>query len=165
VTERDFDAVAEITNHYIRTTAIHFKYDPVNPEELREIWLKGRAVYPYLVLEDTDGVVVGYAKAGRWRERAAYDRTAEVGIYLRHDRHGRGWGTALYRRLIDACRGGDGRPAMRSLIGGIALPNPASIRLHERCGFVHVGTFREVGRKFGMWHDVAFYQRMLEDAG
>ena len=162
VTEADFDAVAEITNHYIRTTAIHFKYDPVAPGELREIWLKGCAVYPYLVLEDDGGAVIGYAKAGKWRERAAYDRTAEVGIYLRHDRHGKGWGTTLYAKLIEACRGGDGRPAMRSLIGGIALPNPASIRLHEACGFVHVGTFREAGWKFEKWHDVAFYQLMLE---
>lgn len=156
-TEADFDAIAEITNHYIRTTPIHFGYQPVTGTELRESWQKNRDVYPFLTLVGADGTIVGYAKAGRWRERAAYDRTAEVGIYLHPTHHGRGWGKRLYMELVAACRG----VGMHTLVGGIALPNPASVRLHEACGFTLAGTFREVGWKFEAWHDVAFYQLML----
>jgi phosphinothricin acetyltransferase len=153
----DFEVVAAITNHYIASTAIHFGYEPVKAEELRLAWEKGRGLYPFLLLTDEAGGVIGYAKAGKWRERAAYDRTAEVGIYLRHDLIGRGMGGPLYAAMIEACRAA----GLHSLIGGIALPNDGSVRLHERLGFVHTGTVREAGWKFGKWHDVGFWQLML----
>jgi L-amino acid N-acyltransferase YncA len=154
--ESDFDAVADITNHYIVHTPIHFSYEPVSPDELRDAWRTGVGRYPFVVLEQ-DARVVGYAKAAMWRTRTAYDRTAEVGIYLHPALTGRGMGKPLYAALIAACR----TAGMHSLVGGIALPNPPSVRLHESLGFVHVGTYREVGWKFEQWHDVTFYQLML----
>jgi phosphinothricin acetyltransferase len=156
-TDADFDAIAGITNHYIRHTPIHFGYDPVTGAELAAPWRNGRALYPYLVMTNDPGQVIGYAKAGKWRERAAYDRTAEVGIYLLPGWEGRGLGRTLYAALIEACR----TRGLHSLIGGIALPNEASVRLHLGLGFVHVGTVREAGWKFEKWHGVAFYQLML----
>lgn len=155
--EDDFEPIAEITNHYIRTTTIHFGLEDVRADDLRDSWRHGLAKFPFLVLEDEAGNVIGYAKAGKWRERAAYDRTAEIGVYLRPDQHGRGLGKQLYLALIERCR----EKRLHTLVGGIALPNEASIRLHEACGFTLTGTFRQVGWKFDQWHDVAFYQLML----
>ena len=154
--ESDFGDVAEITNHYIMHTPIHFGYEPVVAEELREAWRAGITRYPYLILE-VDGAIAGYAKSGSWRTRKAYERTSEVGIYLRPTFTGRGLGKPLYAALIQACRA----EGHHSLIGGVAVPNAASVRLHESLGFVHVGTFREAGWKFEQWHDAAFYQLML----
>lgn len=156
-TAADFDAIAAITNHYILTTPIHFAYDPVPAADLRAAWESNRATHPYLVLEDGASDVIGYARAYQWRTRSAYDRTAEVSIYLRHDLLGRGHGKPLYIALINACRA----RGFHSLIGGIALPNDPSIRLHESLGFTHTGTVREAGRKFERWHDVGFWQLLL----
>ena len=156
-TASDFPAIAAITNHYILTTPIHFAYDPVSPADLRALWESYRNTHPYLVLTEGAGEVIGYAKAAPWRERTAYDRTAEIGIYIRHDLLSRGHGKPLYRALIDACRA----KGFHSLLGGIALPNPGSIRLHESLGFTHTGTVREAGWKYEKWHDVGFWQLLL----
>jgi len=153
----DFATIAAITNHYIETTAIHFGYQAVSADELRATWRAAAGRYPWLVAEDGEGRVVAYAKAGEWRARDAYRWTPEVGIYVEAGRRGGGIGVALYRELLAALAAA----GFHSVIGGITLPNPASIALHERCGFVHVGTVREAGFKRDAWHDVAFYQRML----
>ncbi len=153
----DFDAIADITNHYILHTPIHFGYEAQSGAELRAGWEKARHTHPFLVLLDDAQSIIGYAKAYRWRERAAYDRIAESGIYLRNGLQGRGLGKPLYAALIHACRD----KGMHSLIGGIALPNPASIRLHESLGFVPTGVVRQAGWKFNAWHDVGFWQLML----
>jgi phosphinothricin acetyltransferase len=153
----DFDAVADITAHYILHTAIHWGSEPVPAAELRASWQKGLGRYPYLVLVNPAGTVDAYAKAGPWRDRAAYDRTAEVGIYLRDGLQGRGLGKRLYAALIDRCR----TAGFHALVGGVALPNPASARLHEGLGFRLVGVFHQVGWKFDRWHDCAFYERLL----
>jgi phosphinothricin acetyltransferase len=158
----DFAAIAAMTNHYI-TTAIHFAYQPVSPDDLRAQWQRGAGRHPWLVAveEDgeVDGEVIGYAKAGEWRSRDAYRWTAEVGIYIAAARRGAGVGRALYTALLDLLVAA----GFRSAIGGITLPNPASIALHRALGFEHVGTVRDAGYKLGAWHDVAFYQRRLAD--
>jgi phosphinothricin acetyltransferase len=99
--------------------------------------------------------VVGYAKSGTFRPRPAYDTTVETSIYLQ--RRGVGIGTALYSALFERL---DGGPA-HLCVANISLPNDASLRLHERFGFLESGTLHEVGRKFGEWHDVVCYQRPL----
>jgi phosphinothricin acetyltransferase len=153
----DFDAICEITNHYIRETTIHWGYAPVTADELRNSWLAKSERYPYLVGIDAGGGILGYAKAGPWRDRAAYARTAETGIYLRPESQGHGLGRLLYAALIAECRAA----GFHTLVAGIALPNEASVRLHANFGFVHIGTFRQVGWKFDAWHDAAFYQLFL----
>lgn len=157
-TADDFGALAAITNHYIRTTAIHFGYDDVTADELRDLWRQHGELYPWIVAT-IDDTVVGYAKAGTYRARAAYRFTVETGIYLRADHCGKGFGLPLYRRLLDVLRA----QGFHSAIGGIALPNEASVRLHERLGFLACGIVRAAGRKFEAWHDVGFWQLALRE--
>jgi phosphinothricin acetyltransferase len=150
----DFDAIAAITNHYIATTTIHFAYEPVPVESFRAMWSKSNDRHPWFVTEQ-DGAVVGYAKAGTWRERAAYDWTTEIGLYIDHRVRGRGLGKALYGTLLDELA----RRGFRSAIAGITLPNEPSIRLHHAFGFISVGIVRDAGYKHGAWCDVEFFQK------
>ncbi len=152
----DFVRIAAITNHYIETTSIHFAHEPVSVDQLTATWAQGRERYPWVVADEA-GQVIGYAKAGVWRDRAAYQWTTEIGLYVDAAHHRRGLGRALYTELLDrlAARG------FRSAIAGITLPNDPSIAMHEAFGFVSVGTVREAGYKHGAWHDVAFFQKRL----
>lgn len=154
----DFDSIAVLTNHFILGTPIHFGYEPVTATELRDAWQRHADRFPFLVAE-FDGAFAGYAKAGTWRERTAYSWIVETGIYVRPDFQGRGVGRGLYRALLDTLRA----QGFHAAIGGITLPNPASVRLHEATGFVHVGTVRRAGWKFNAWHDVGFWQVLLRD--
>jgi len=159
VEDPDFAAIAALTNVYINTTVVHFGYEPVKADELRDAWRAKRTLYPYLVAVDDHGDFLGYAKAGPWRERAAYQWSVETGIYVVERAHGCGVGRTLYAALIDACR----ERGFHSAIGGITMPNDASVRLHEALGFQQIATFRQAGWKFGAWHDVAFFQLTLRD--
>jgi L-amino acid N-acyltransferase YncA len=129
----------------------------VTADELDAAW-RHHARYPWLVAE-ISGTPIGYAKAGTWRERAAYQWTTEVGLYLDPELRGRGVGTQLYAELLAELV----RRGFRSAIAGIALPNPPSIALHRRAGFVSVGIVREAGYKHDRWHDVEFWQKRLAD--
>lgn len=157
VTPEDFEAVAALLNPVIRDTAIHFGTVPVTAVELREEWQASAARYPYLVAE-IDGVFAGFAKASAWRTRAAYAWTAETGIYVDPAFHRRGIGRILYRALFDACR----ERGLAMLVAGIALPNDASVALHEAVGFRPVGVFHRCGLKFGRYHDVGFWELALD---
>lgn len=150
---RDAAAVAEIYNRYVRDTVVTFEEEPVTEGEMRSRIEAVSAGYDWLLLEDA-GRLLGYAYACPFRPRAAYRFSAESTIYLRHGLEGRGYGTALYRELVDRtlARG------VHALIGSIALPNEASTRLHEKLGFVQVGHLRGVGRKFERWIDVGYWQ-------
>jgi len=153
----DFDTIAAITNHYITASAIHFAYDPVTAADLAASW-RAHPRHPYLVLDDSD--ILGYAKAGVWRERAAYQWTCEVGLYIADGARGRGLGKQLYAALLDRCA----HAGFRSAIAGITLPNDASVALHAHFGFESVGVVRDAGYKLGRWHDVAFFQKRLATA-
>jgi L-amino acid N-acyltransferase YncA len=116
-----------------------------------------RAGHFLLVAVDDAGAVLGYAKSGRFRDRAAYDTTCETSIYVDRPARGRGVGRALYERLIELL---DASP-LRLAVGGMTEPNPASGALHEALGFTRVGTFEGVGFKFGQAWSVTWYQRPL----
>jgi phosphinothricin acetyltransferase len=152
----DFDAITSITNYYIDTSTIHFAHDPVSRASFHELWLAARERFPWLVAEDA-GAVLGYAKAGTWRARAAYDWTAEIGLYVHHGASRRGLGRALYSELLAELA----RRGFRSAIAGIALPNDPSIALHRAFGFESVGTVRDAGWKHGRWCDLEFWQKRL----
>jgi len=156
--DEDFPAIASITNHYITTTAIHFAYEPLAPEDLRAMWAKGRDRYPWLVAEKSG--VLGYAKAGTWRDRAAYSWTAEIGLYVAPEARRAGVGRALYGALLDELT----RRGFRSVIAGITLPNDPSLAFHRAFGFTSVGAVREAGWKLGEWHAVEFWQKQLSTA-
>lgn len=154
--ESDFDAVAELVNHYIRETAIHFATVPVTAAELREAWWSHREGYPFLVAE-LEGVFGGFSKAGAFRERAAYAWTTETSVYVARGMERKGLGRALYERLFAILRG----QGFETAIGGIALPNEASVVLHETMGFVKVAHVARAGWKFGRFHNLGFWQKDL----
>jgi len=155
-TDSDFATITAITNPIIATTAIHFGYEPLADDDLVTLWRSQRAQFPWLTMEQ-DGAVLGYAKAGTWRPRAAYQWTCETTIYMAEAARGQGLGRALYTALLAACKA----RGFRSAIGAITLPNPASVALHEALGFVAVGVVKDAGKKLDRWHDVGFWQRML----
>lgn len=150
----DFPAIAAITNHYIATTSIHFAYDPISVGDFHAAWVGYRDRFPWLVA-DEDGQVVGYAKAGTWRDRAAYQFTAETGLYIADAARGRGIGRALYVALLDELA----RRGFRSAVAGITLPNDASVALHLALGFEAAGVVHDAGFKHGAWHAVSFWQK------
>lgn len=155
--ESDFDAVAALVNHYIQETAIHFGTEPVTPAELREPWWSHREVYPFLVAE-VEGAFGGFSKAGAFRERAAYAWTAETTVYVARGMERKGVGKALYQRLFAILR----EQGFETAIGGIALPNEASVLLHESMGFIKVAHVARAGWKLGRFHDLGFWQKDLD---
>ncbi|NEX63334.1 GNAT family N-acetyltransferase [Noviherbaspirillum galbum] len=108
-------------------------------------------------LAEHEGDVVGYAYATKWRERSAYRFSVESTVYLRHGEGGKGLAGPLYEALIDQLRGA----GVHAVIGGIAQPNEASVRLHEKLGFERVAMFKEVGKKFDRWLDVGYWELLL----
>ncbi len=155
---RDLPGIVAIINHYIERTAITFDVVPYTVETRRP-WFDQFAAtgrYRLLVAEDVQsGRPLGWACSGPFRAKAAYETTAETGIYLAPDGVGAGLGTRLYEGLFEALRGED----LNRLVAGVTLPNERSVRLHERVGFERVGVFTGNGRKFGAYHDVAWFER------
>jgi L-amino acid N-acyltransferase YncA len=156
VTAGDAAAVCELYNYYVANTVITFETEAVAHAEMARRIDEITVSYPWLVAEDEHGVA-GYAYATRWRARAAYDKTAESTIYLRNGAAGSGIAKPLYDALIDALR----QRGFHAMVGCITVPNPPSIAFHEKCGFVKVAHFPEVGNKFGNWVDVGFWQLTL----
>jgi L-amino acid N-acyltransferase YncA len=155
-TSDDAAAICAIYNHYVLKTPVTFEEEEISVSAMTERIREITASFPWLVFERA-GAVIGYAYAGRWKVRSAFRHTVETTVYLQKDCGGGGFGSQLYRRLID-----DLKPLkMHSLIGGIALPNPASVALHEKFGFRKVGHFNQVGWKFGQWIDVGYWELIL----
>ena len=153
----DAAQIAAIYNHYIAATCITFETEPVTVEDMAQRLRETLDLpLPWLVAEE-GGRISGYAYASKWKGRCAYRYSVEATIYLDPDRTGKGLGGELYTALIDAIKAA----SMRSIIGGIALPNDASIRLHERLGFKKVGHFEKVGFKHDQWVDVGYWQLQL----
>jgi phosphinothricin acetyltransferase len=154
----DAEAVATIYNHYVTQTVVTFEEEVVSPSEIsRRIGEVHADSLPWLVAERRDGLVVGYAYATRWRPRRGYRFSAEVTVYVHPDHGARGIGSALYSQLLSEVRD----RGIHAAIGGIALPNDASIRLHEKFDFKKVAHFEAVGFKFNRWIDVGYWQRVL----
>ncbi len=139
----DAPRIAGIYNQHVRETVVTFEEQPVADEEMAQRIAETTTAYPWLMSE-IDGSIAGYACASSWKRRSAYRFAAESTIYMASQFAGRGLGTELYRALIAEMR----LRGLHCAIGGIALPNSASIALHEKLGFKHIGQFREVGWKF-----------------
>lgn len=159
--DRDADAVAAIYRPAVETSIASF--EEVAPSAV-EMAARIRAVLawtPWLVMEDHESVI-GYAYAGRHRERSGYRWSVDISVYVAADQHGRGIGRALYDALLSLLR----RQRFVNAYAGIALPNPASVALHEAIGMRRVALYERVGWKFGAWHDVAWYaMRLAEPVG
>jgi phosphinothricin acetyltransferase len=157
-TEADIPAIAAIYAAEVRGFVNTYEYDvPDEAEMLKRMRGVLAGGFPYLAAE-CDGEVVGYAYASSFRTRIAYRWTVENSVYVAHGQQGKGNGSALLQRLIDECEA-RGYRQMVAVIGEAA--NAPSIRLHQRFGFAHIGTFPGIGRKHGRWLDTVFMQRAL----
>ncbi len=153
----DAARIAGIYNHYILHSTATFQEQPISTEDIAaRITEIEAAGLPWLVA-DTDDGIVGYAYASKWKGRCAYRYAVETTVYIAPEMQGQGIGTRLYRELLDRLR----KCSLHAAMGGIALPNAASISLHERAGFEKVAHFREVGYKFDRWIDVGYWEIIL----
>jgi L-amino acid N-acyltransferase YncA len=148
--------IAEIYAPAVTGTVISFEMEPPGAAEMARRVTDALVVYPWLVAE-RGGEVVGYARGGQYKERAAYQWSVETSVYIRATAHRTGVGRALYGVLFDLL-------AMQGFFmayAGVTLPNPGSVGLHESLGYTPVGVYRAAGYKFGAWHDVGWWQRQL----
>ncbi|MFD9979281.1 GNAT family N-acetyltransferase [Streptomyces massasporeus] len=158
--EDDLEALTALYNYYVRETAITFDTAIFTPEERRPWLLSHPEDGPHRLMVATTAnpqEILGYATSSPFRTKPAYATSVETTVYVAPEAGRRGVGTLLYTALFEALSGED----LHRAYAGIALPNEASAQLHERLGFRHVGTYREVGRKFGRYWDVAWYEKPL----
>jgi len=152
----DLPALVEIHNHYVLNTHITFDVEPFTVASRRAWFDEHNDGKRYrIIVADADGVILGSASSGRHRPRAAYDTTVETSIACRPDVVGRGLGTRLYEALFAELA----REDIHRLVAGVAQPNDASNALHRKFGFKELGRYSEVGRKFGKYWDVLWFER------
>lgn len=157
-TPGDAAAIAAIYAPYCDSTVISFEEAAPGSEEMaRRISTLG-ATRPWIVLEGSEGLVIGYAYASAHNERAAYRWSVSTAIYVDRGHHRRGAGRALYTTLFALLHS----LGYRQATAGITLPNPASVALHAAFGFSPVGVYRRIGYKMGDWHDVGWYQAEIQ---
>jgi len=154
----DAAAIAAVYAPYVSETAISFEITPPDAEEMSRRMTACMAVYPWLVAED-NGRIAGYAYAGRFSGRAAYNWAVEVTVYLHPDYHRKHVGRHLYQTLFGLL----GLQGVHGLFAGITLPNDASVGFHRALGMREIGIYREVGFKFGEWRDVQWMGKTLSD--
>lgn len=157
----DEHGIREIYNHYISNTVVTFEEEPLSTQQMRERIESYLQHNPWFVCEDKQGQVLGYSYASAFHQRAAYRHTVEVTVYVHKDHARKGIGKALYEPLLAhlAAHG------CHAALAAIALPNESSVGLHEDCGFTPVGRFSEVGRKFGQWIDIGYWQKLFTPSG
>jgi L-amino acid N-acyltransferase YncA len=150
-------SISEIYNYYVANSVISFEEEAVSESEMQHrISEVNSSSLPWLVA-DNNSEILGYAYATRWKARAAYRYSVEITIYLHNKFTGKGLGSKLYASLFEALQD----VGVNVVIGGVALPNPASVALHEKFGLEKVAHFKKVGFKFGKWVDVAYWQKEL----
>jgi phosphinothricin acetyltransferase len=150
----DAAAITEIYNHYILTAVATFELETIDAVDMqRRINDAVDKGLPFLVGEHNNSVA-GYAYGRPFRPRPGYRHAVEISVYVHPERHGQGIARALYGELIPRLFDNE----VHTLIATIALPNDASVRLHEKFGFTKIGQFQEVGRKFDRWVDVGYWQ-------
>lgn len=153
---RDAPAICAIYNPYVAQATVTFEEVAVSTRQMKRRIVEVTRRFPWIVCEH-NGAVLGYAYATVWKPRSAYRHSVETTIYLDRNLTGRGIGTELYRTLLARLSEYD----VHCIVGGIALPNAASVALHEKLGFVKVAQFHQIGLKFGQWIDVGYWQLTL----
>lgn len=154
----DAARIAEIYNYYVINTAVTFEETPVDKDEIKSRITEAQtSSLPYIIHESVDSGLIGYAYASKWKGRCAYRYSLEISVYLEHGKSGMGAGSSLYSELLGRLTD----LGYHVVIGGITLPNPASVALHEKFGMAKVAHFNEVGFKFGKWIDVGYWQGVL----
>ncbi|NLW45180.1 MAG: N-acetyltransferase [Syntrophomonadaceae bacterium] len=153
----DLPSILKIYNYAVKNLAATFDIEEKTLEERLEWFNQHRGKYPLIVAE-LDGRVVGYCCLSSFRDKAAYSRSAELSIYIDPEHWSQGIGSELMREILRRAK----KLEYHTIIAGITADNEASIRLHRKFGFELAGCFKEVGFKFDRWHDVHFYQLVIE---
>lgn len=154
---KDAKQIVEIYNHYVLNSIITFDELPFSEQDFIERIKTISSQYPFIVFEENHQIL-GYAYANMFRQKPAYNKTVETTIYLKHNMQGRHIGTQLYTELLKKLKDQN----YHAIIGGLTLPNDASVRLHEKFGFKQVAHFKEVGFKFNTWLDVGFWELIMD---
>ncbi len=149
----DAESICNIYNYYIQNTVITFEEESVSILEMEKRITAITSNLPWYVYEENEKII-GYAYAGKWKERSAYKHSVELSVYVHNEHQGKGIGKRLYEVLITELKS----MKMHVIIGGMSLPNEKSQKLHESFGFEKVAQFHEVGYKFGKWIDVGYWQ-------
>jgi L-amino acid N-acyltransferase YncA len=153
---KDAKQIVDIYNYYVLNSIVTFDEIPFSEQDFKERIETISSKYPFIVFEE-DNHILGYAYANMFRQKPAYKNTVETTIYLRHDVQGRQIGSKLYIELLKTLKDQN----YHAIIGGLTLPNEASVKLHEKLGFKQVAHFKEVGFKFDKWLDVGFWELIL----
>ena len=156
--EDDLAAINDIYNHYVRETHVTFDLEPVSLEARHDWFGHYSQDGPHRVFVAVDEHrVAGFATSSEFKSRPGYSTSVETSVYVVPDAVGKGIGGRLYEKVFHALEGED----LHRAYAGIALPNPASVALHEKFGFKRLGVFTEPGRKFGRYWDVAWFEKAL----
>ncbi|MFI0430116.1 GNAT family N-acetyltransferase [Mariniflexile sp. HMF6888] len=153
VTVADAQQLVAIYNYYVIHSIVTLDLVPFSARDFEEKISSISSRFPFIVYEENDEIL-GYAYASTFRTKPAYNKTVELTIYLKHHALGKQIGKKMYSELIQQLKAEN----YHVLIGGLTLPNEASVKLHEGFGFEKVAHFKEVGYKFDKWHDVGFWQ-------
>jgi L-amino acid N-acyltransferase YncA len=156
-TTDDASAIAAIYAPIVAHTPISFELEPPSVAEMQTRIHNTLQTLPWLVAVDTQGQLLGYVYASKFRERVAYQWTVEVTAYVHENARGQGVAKQLYTALFEQLVALGYHQAMAT----ITLPNPASVALHEGLGFAPAGLFRNVGHKLGAWRHVGYWQKAL----
>ena len=154
----DLPGILEIENREIAENFAHFGQVPISLQHCRASFNGAEGKYPWFVAVDGN-FVLGFARCGPWKVRESYRYSTEVGVYVRPEHQGQGIARQLYEHLFPAIRAS----GLKTVVAGIAQPNPASNRLHESFGMKYVGTLPDVGFKFGKWISVGYWVLHWDD--
>ena len=159
----DAERLAEIYAHYVLNTAVSFEYEVPSVEEFANRIQKISAKYPYLVCLD-QGKVIGYAYAGRYSPREAYNWTVTTSIYIDKEHHRKGAGTLLYAALEERLR----ERGIVNLLAGVAYAEEEdeylthdSLHFHKKMGYIQVARMMTIGKKYDRWYDLLWLQKKL----
>ena len=153
---KDIKQLLDVYNYYVENSIVTFDLEPLSLKAFKEKMLRISKIYPFIVFEENNEVL-GYAYGSRWRPKPAYNKTVESTVYVKHGEHGKQIGTKLYAELLSLLK----QENYHVVLGGLTLPNEASVKLHEKFGYKQVAHFKAVGFKFNKWHDVGFWQLKL----
>ncbi len=156
--KEDGAALAAIYGYYVENTAITFEYVAPSADEFGERIAHKLEKYPYIAAEE-NGRAVGYAYADMYRERAAFEWSCELSVYVDKNETGKGIGKLLYSALVEILR----LQGFVSVVASITYPNGPSVALHEKMGFSHLGTMHDIGFKFGRWLDLMWFEKRISD--
>lgn len=157
--DRHAPAILDIFNDAILNSTALYDYQPRSRESM-QAWFSAKAAggFPVVGVENADGALLAFGSFGTFRAWPAYKYTVEHSVYVHRDHRGQGLGRVVMQALIQAAV----ERELHAMVGAIDASNVASVALHQRLGFQHVGTLPQVGFKFGRWLDLAFYQLLLQ---